>query len=130
MGDINVENLFLFLGHPLLRKNIIHPKYNVSKWKPSSSEIFEIAGLFQLFAKIRVHGQSHIPRNKPCLIIVNHALGHGFDVPMMVYILRKMCNLTARILVSPKHFNYPIWCNMVHALGGVPRTHAMTEHLM
>jgi len=98
--------------------------------KPASSEIFEIVGLFQLFAKIRVHGQSHIPRNKPCLIIVNHALGHGFDVPMMVYILRKMCHLTARILVSPKHFNYPIWADLVHYLGGVPRTHLMAEHLM
>jgi len=105
--------------------------YTASKWEPVAPELFEIAGLFQLFAKVRVHGQRNIPRNKPCLIVVNHALGHGFDVPMMVYILRKICHLThVRVLVSPKHFNYPIWCDMVYYLGGVPRTHQITEHLM
>jgi len=44
---------------------------NVSLWSPLPVELFEIARLFQLFAKIRVHGQKNIPRNKPCLIIVN-----------------------------------------------------------
>eukprot|EP01083_Nonionella_stella_P137665 418855_1 len=105
--------------------------HNVSQWTPLPSEVFELSGLFQLFTKIRLHGLKHIPQNKPCMIVINHALGHGFDVPMMVYILRKYCNMPrVRVLVSPKHYNYPIWADLVYYLGGVPRTHQTTEHLM
>jgi len=50
---------------------------------------------------------------------------------MIVYVLRKYCNLShVRVLVSPEHFNYPIWCDMVYYLGGVPRTRSVVEHVM
>eukprot|EP01084_Bolivina_argentea_P071364 129781_1 len=121
---INKETPFQKLEH-------ISTLYNVLKWNPLPLELFEISRIFQLFAKIRVHGQKNIPTNKPCLIIINHALGHGFDVPMIAYILRKYCNLPrVRVLVSPNHFNYPIWCDIIYYLGGVPRTYQITEKLM
>jgi len=105
--------------------------YNVSRWRPIPLELFEIARLFQLFIRIQVHGRSNIPQHRPSLIVINHALGHGFDVPMMMYVLRRVCGLDrVRVLVSPKHFNYPIWCDMVYYMGGVPRTKAVTEQLM
>lgn len=105
--------------------------YNVSAWNPLPFELFELVRIFQLFAKIRTHGQKNIPRDHPCLIIINHALGHGFDAPMIVYILRKYCKLShVRVLVSPEHFNYPIWCDLVYYIGGAPRTHQVAERLM
>jgi len=105
--------------------------HTASTWTPLLSELLEMARVFSLFAKIRVHGQRNLPKDTPSLIIVNHALGHGFDVPMMVYVLRRFCGLSrVRVLVSPAHLNWPIWCDLVYYLGGVPRTHAVAERLM
>lgn len=105
--------------------------FTVSAWTPLPSELMALASVFTLFAKLRVQGQDHLPRDGPCFIVVNHALGHGFDVPMLVYILRTLCNLQrVRVLVSPKHFNFPLWSDLAYYLGAVPRSHQLAEQLM
>ncbi|ETO16467.1 hypothetical protein RFI_20874 [Reticulomyxa filosa] len=105
-------------------------RYQLETWTPWPSEVMELTRLYQLFANVHVSGIQHIPLDSPSLIITNHALGHWFDVPMMVYNIRRFCNVIPRILVSTQHYNLPLWGDLLYKMGGAPRTRLCADILM
>ena len=102
----------------------------LQSWLSLPSELLSLTRIYQLFTEMKIHTPHNVRRDQPALIITNHALGHLFDVAMMVYSLYKNCGIFPRVLVSPSHFNIPLWSSLIYRLGGAPRTRESCEILM